>query len=253
MRCTTLLGASALTLLASSALTLLPSSAAANPRPLGFTYMYGTTPEGQLEVEQYIDVQPLELDDGAGGTDTRLQFDLQTELELGLSDHWELGFYLVGRQPADGPFVFRGLKQRVRGRFAEEGELPIDLGVYLEVVEYNDRIELEQKLILQKRFGSLLALANLSFEQEIPFDGGEVEVVFNPSAGLAWSPTPALSLGLEYRLDGELAELGEADHYLGPVLMLVKGEYFATLGAYAHLAGESEGDVWVRCILGIGL
>lgn len=234
-------------------LALLATTAAANPRPLGFTYQYATTPEGQLEVETYVDVRPLEIDDGAGGTNTRLQFDLQTELELGLSSHWELGFYLVGRQPADGPFVFRGLKQRVRGRFAEEGELPIDLGVYLEVIEYGDKLELEQKLILQKRMGSLLALANISFEQEIPFDGGEVEVVFNPSAGLAWSPSPSVSLGLEYRLDGEISELGEADHYLGPVVMLVKGEYFATIGAYAHLAGESSGDVWVRCLLGIGL
>ncbi|MBL8786115.1 MAG: hypothetical protein JNJ59_14545 [Deltaproteobacteria bacterium] len=240
-------------LVAVTALALLATPAAANPRPLGFTYGYGTTPEGQLELEQYIDVRPLEVDDGAGGTDTRLQFDLQTEFELGLSDHWELGFYLVGRQPVDGPFVFRGLKQRVRGRFAEEGELPIDIGIYLEIIEYGDAIEFEEKLILQKRFGSFLALANLSFEQEVPLDGGEAELVFNPSLGIAWAPSPSVSLGLEYRLDGEFEELGEADHYLGPVLMLVKGEYFATIGAYAHLAGESEGDVWVRCLLGIGL
>jgi len=245
----------ALLLLTTGALGSIASgeSARANPRPLAFTYPYATTANGQMEIEQYLDIIPIDVTDAAGETSTRLRFDLQTELELGLSDHWELGFYLVGRQPADGPYAFRGIKQRLRGRFAEEGDLPVDLGVYLEVAEYADKIELEQKLILGKRLGSLLLLANLSFEQEIPYDGGEVEVVFNPSAGLSYAFTPAVSLGLEYRTDGEISELGEADHYLGPVLLLISGEYFATVGGYAHVGGESDGDVWFRILLGIGL
>ena len=232
---------------------LATADARANPRPFPFTYHYGTTASGQLEVEQYIDLIPTDVVDDAGDESTRLRFDLQTELEFGLSDHWELGFYLVGRQPADGPYQFRGIKQRLRGRFAEEGDLPLDLGIYFEVAEYADKIELEQKLILAKRFGALLFAANISFEQEIPYAGGEVEVVFNPSAGLSWAPSPAVSLGVEYRADGELASFGEADHYLGPVLMLVSGEYFATIGGYAHLSGESDGDVWFRLLFGIGL
>jgi hypothetical protein len=235
------------------AVAVASNTAFANPRPLAFTYHYNTTAAGQLEVKQYIDVIPLEIDDGAGGESTRLQFDLQTELEFGLSDHWELGFYLVGRQPVDGPYAFRGIKQRIRGRFAEEGDLPLDIGIYFEITEYAHELELEQKLILAKRLGQVLLLANISFEQEFLYDGGEVEVIFNPSLGVAWAPSPAVSLGLEYRLDGELKELGEADHYLGPVLMLVSGQYFATLGAYGHLAGESNADVMVRLLLGIGL
>lgn len=241
-------------LLALGALVVpLSNDALANPRPFPFTYHYGTTAGGQLEVEQYIDVLPTEVVDAAGDESTRLRFDLQTELEFGLSDHWEFGFYLVGRQPADGPYAFRGIKQRVRARFAEEGDLPLDLGLYFEIAEYADKIEFEQKLILAKRFGSFMVAANVSFEQEIPYDGSEVEVVFNPSAGLSWAASPAVSVGLEYRADGELSEFGEADHYLGPTLMLVSGEYFATLGGYAHLGGESDGDVWFRLLFGIGL
>lgn len=241
-------------LLGAACPALLTADAAhANPRPLAFTYPYATTANGQMEVEQYLDLIPIDVTGTDGDVSTRLRFDLQTELELGLSDHWELGFYLVGRQPADGPYAFRGIKQRLRGRFAEEGDLPVDLGIYLEIAEYADKIELEQKLILGKRLGSLLLLANISFEQEIPYDGGEVEVVFNPSAGLSYAFTPAVSLGLEYRTDGELSELGEADHYLGPVLLLITGEYFATLGGYAHVGGESDGDVWFRILLGVGL
>ena len=248
-----LLSTAVLGALTSLSLVTLDTEARANPRPLGFTYPYATTANGQMEVEQYLDLIPIDVTDAAGETSTRLRFDLQTELELGLSDHWELGFYLVGRQPADGAYAFRGIKQRLRGRFAEEGDLPVDLGLYFEVAEYADKIELEQKLILGKRLGSLLLLANLSFEQEIPYDGGEVEVVFNPSAGLSYAFTPAVSLGLEYRTDGEISELGDADHYLGPVLMLISGEYFATVGGYAHVGGESDGDLWFRILLGIGL
>lgn len=242
------------TIAALTVASLASNDARANPRPFPFTYHYGTTAAGQLEVEQYIDLIPTDVVDAtAGDESTRLRFDLQTELEFGLSDHWELGFYLVGRQPAEGPYQFRGIKQRLRGRFAEEGDLPLDLGIYFEVSEYADKIELEQKLILAKRFGALLFAANVSFEQEIPYAGGEVEVVFNPSAGISWAASPAVSLGLEYRADGELGEFGEADHYLGPALMLVSGEYFATIGGYAHLGGASEGDVWFRLLFGIGL
>ena len=234
-------------------LAAVDGSTSASPRQLPFTYPYVTTPAGMAEIEQYIDIVPTDLAQDAGGDSTRLRFDLQTELELGLSDRWELGFYLVGRQPADGPFAFRGLKQRLRGRFADEGDLPVDLGVYLEVSELADALELEQKLIVAKRFGALLLAANLSFEQAVPYAGGEVEVVFNPSAGLSWAASPAVSLGLEYRIDGETSKLDGADHYLGPVLMLMKGEYSATIGGYAHLGGESDGDVFFRILLGIGL
>lgn len=232
---------------------LIASSVNANPRPLAQTYHYATMAGGEMEVEQYIDIKPIDVIGADGEESTRLQFDLLTELEFGLSDHWELGFYLVGRQPVDDGFQFRGIKQRLRGRFAEEGDLPVDLGVYFEITEYAHELELEQKLIIAKRFGQLMMVANLSIEQEIYYDGGDVEVILNPSAGIAWAPSPAVSLGVEYKLDGEVGELGEADHYLGPVIMLASGEYFATIGAYAHLAGESEGDVLVRILLGIGL
>jgi len=234
-------------------LAAVDGSTSASPRQLPFTYPYVTTPAGMAEIEQYIDVIPTDVVDGAGGASTRLRFDLKTELELGLSERWELGFYLVARQPADGPYAFRGLKQRLRGRFADEGELPVDLGLYLEVSELADTLALEQKLIVAKRFGALMLLGNVSFEQAIPYAGGAAEVVFNPSAGLSWAASPAVSLGLEYRMDGAISKLGQADHYLGPVLMLMKGEYFATIGGYAHLGGESDGDVWIRVLLGIGL
>lgn len=230
----------------------IASAAHATPRPFPYTYQYATTPAGEVEVEQYVDVQPGDVVVD-GEEVTRLGFGLQTELEVGLSDHWEAAIYLVSRQPPGGPFEFRGLKERVRGRFAEEGELPIDIGVYLEAIQYADALELEQKLILAKRAGAFQMALNLTIEEEIPWSGGETEIELAPSLGLGWSFSPLFTLGLEYRFEGETEELGEADHWLGPTLHFAHRDDFLTLGVYGHLAGEAEADLAARLLIGIGL
>src|SRR5262249_34672220 len=109
---------------------LAPAVAFANPRPLPFTYPYETLAEGSAEVEQYVDATPVRTPVGDPGNQ-RLVFDelyrVQTELEYGITDHLELGAYLVFEQDpnAGGGLLFDGTKQRLRYRFAEEGDLPL--------------------------------------------------------------------------------------------------------------------------------
>ena len=86
---------------------------------------------------------------------------------------------------AGAPLIFDGLKQRLRYRIGREGELPIDIALYLEVAELHDEIELEEKVILQKRFGQLKATANLWVEQGFE-RGGEVSFTLNPTVGLVY-------------------------------------------------------------------
>jgi hypothetical protein len=109
--------------------SLLALSLIANPRPFPFSYTYPTVAPGHLEVEQYVDIIPIrverELADGTVEGVIRPRFQLQTELELGITDKLELGLYLVFEQgPGDSPLRFRGVKQRVRYRLFEQGELP---------------------------------------------------------------------------------------------------------------------------------
>jgi hypothetical protein len=250
--------------------------ASATPRPLPFTYSPQTLPAGALELEQYVDATPVRVarENAADTTAvTSLRFRLESELEYGLTDSVEVAWYFVFEQAAS-PGVpalrFQGVKQRVRFQLAERGEWPVDLGVYLEVAEFHNEVEFEEKVLLGKRFGRFDLNANLWVEQEYYFQENAWKFVYNPSIGVAFEASPHFSVGLEYwargRFDrGSGAEAAESPsrtrHYLGPTLMGQAGEYFLSLGAYARMDRLSKaqpvddgwGKLWFRALLGIGL
>ena len=258
-----------------------PSVASANPRALPFTYPYETLPEGSLEAEQTVDLIPTrvsrELPDGTTDAVVSVRSVLQTELEYGLTDRLEVALYFAFRQggSAETPLLrFDGLKQRLRYRFAEQGEWPVDVGVYLELAEVHNELELEQKLLLARRFGPLAVLANLWFEQEYYFQTQEKKYIYNPTVGATYELSPRLSVGAEYWLRGRFGARGGstdmaassdapsgAVHYAGPTLLLQAKQAWVSVGAYARLdalgsgmsVGDPYGKVWIRLMLGIDL
>src|SRR6185436_3241672 len=134
-----------LTLAAAAGLfcSALSLAAHANPHPLPYSYPYQTLPKGRVEVEEIADLIPMrvarEKEDGTRDAVTAVRSQLQTELELGVSDRLELALYFSFHQSAsaDTPAMrFDGLKQRLRYRFAEEGDWPVDTGLYFEVAEF---------------------------------------------------------------------------------------------------------------------
>jgi hypothetical protein len=261
---------------------LFAPAAVANPHPLPYSYPYQTLPQGKVEVEEIVDLVPMRVSreklDGTRDAVTALRYQLQTELELGITDRLELGLYFAFRQgaTADTPALrFEGMKQRLRYRFAEEGDLPVDIGVYLEVAEFYNELELEQKLLLSRRFGYLTAVANLWVEQEYYFQDQEWKLIYNPTAGAVYEFSPSFMLGVEYwargRFDDAASASGEvtaaaADspsgtrHYLGPTFLLQSGEAWWSTGVYARLDHFSEdaaaddpyGKVWIRTMVGLG-
>jgi hypothetical protein len=264
---------------AAAVLALAPVPALANPKPLPFTYGYPTQPQGSLELEQYTDVVPTrvarEAPDGTRDAVTSLRYELQTELEYGLTDRLEFGFYFAFRQmpSADAPFLqFRGVKQRLRLRLAERGAWPVDVGLYLEVAEFHDEIELEEKILLSRQFGRVTLAANLWVEQEWYFQTEETKFIYNPTVGGTFEITPSVLVGLEYWARGrfddpDTAVAGGEDpsirtrHYLGPTVMLQRDGPWAALGVYARLdrswssipTGDPYGAVWFRVLLGFDL
>jgi hypothetical protein len=260
----------------------------ANPHPLPYSYPYQTLPQGKVEVEQIADIVPMrvsrEKTDGTREAVTALRYQLQTELELGISDRLELGLYFAFRQgaTADTPALrFEGMKQRLRYRFAEEGDWPVDVGLYFEVAEFYNEVELEEKLLLSRRFGYLTAVANLWVEQEYYFQEQEWKLIYNPTAGAVYEFSPNFMLGLEYwargRFDeadddagaaagvspaaeGETTSASSARHYLGPTFLLQSGEAWWSSGVYARLDHFSEdaaaddpyGKMWIRTMVGLG-
>src|ERR1041384_3109242 len=178
-------------------LAAFASKASANPRALPFTYTTDTLPKGGVEIEQYVDLVLLRA---VSSTSTAVEWYLpsafQTEIEIGLADRLELGLYMTivpdaGEQLASKalfPGTGNGLKQRLRYIFADPGAWPIDVGVYGELVENEREIEIEAKLLLQKRFDRLRVAANLSGEYEFYFTG-QREIVLNPSLGVTYEVT----------------------------------------------------------------
>jgi hypothetical protein len=196
---------------------------------------------------------------------------LQTEFEYGITDRLEGAFYLVFRQSAavgSGSLHLQGIKQRLRYRFANDYEWPVGVAAYFEVAEFNDEIEVEEKLILGRRFGRLQVLANVWFEQERYFQTKETKLIYNPTAGVTWEFSPRFIAGLEYwvrgRMDGGAAS-GDSPshphHYLGPTLLLQGEAMWLSVGAYLGLStvgkgfqvGEAYGPLWIRALLGVDL
>jgi hypothetical protein len=251
-------------------LAALPAIAHATPKPLPFTYGADTNPKGQGEVEQYIDLVPVNAQNATTGTTQRvLATELLTEVEYGVSNRVELGLYVTLAPSVPGfnvPSLIEGngSKQRVRWRLADQGEWPIDVALYLEVAESNLELELEGKIILEKRFGKLRLLANAWFEEEFYFNGDH-DTVFNPTAGFTIQVTPNVAPGVEYWMR---AEVGSATgfnagphHYLGPTMRIVLGNFFWTTGLYMRLSNigyeltpgvDSYGPIWFRSIVGFG-
>jgi hypothetical protein len=276
-------------------LASLEQLALANPRPLPFTYPYETLAEGSTEVEFYTDMTPLRVQaDGADPTKGRLWEPysmLQTEFEYGITDRFELGLYQVfevNPQPGGGNvFSFDGMKARIRTRLAEAGEWPVDVGLYFEVVHFHDEFELEQKIILARRFGHMRVMSNLWIEEEFerPFEDsqnrGELEVFFNPTLGATYEISTRVQLGLEYWTRGRFgsdadkpppADPQEAEaqriarrndkfhHFVGPTFHYNMGRAWLSAGVYAHLndankpqPGEIYGPWWGRFVLGVDL
>jgi hypothetical protein len=206
-------------------------------------------------------------------------YQLQTEIEYGIDDRWEVGFYQVFEgTPQDGgtnSLGFDGLKWRVRTRLAQAGEWPVDVGLYLELETMHDEIALEEKVNLQRRFGDLRWMANLWVEQTLsrPFDtkdqGSALAFVVNPTTGLTYRFTNEFHLGAEYWARGQLAPSGATDqqrkntavhHFVGPTVHVEFGKLWWSLGLYAHLndtdkpsPGDAYGPFWVRSVLGLEL
>jgi hypothetical protein len=260
---------------ASGVVTFFGATAHATPRDLPFTYPYQTLAKGELEIEQYADVSNVR----AHAADGRLAWVVppafQTEFEYGVTNHLELALYVVYAPGIGGGYTDvpqlgdTGIRQRLRYRFAEENEWPVDVALYGEVSELTDNLELEGKIILAKRFGDLTLRANLVGSRITAYQGpGAWEI--SPSAGVTYQVTPTFHPGLEYWNKTEFPDREDEGgrsfdegphHYLGPVMMFNFGKLWWSTGVYARVsdvhhsleAGEAFGRVYARTIVGISL
>jgi hypothetical protein len=250
----------------------------ANPRPLPFTYTTDTLPAGEVEIEQYVDMTPLRaLSPISSMEETYLASAFQTEIEIGLLDRLELGLYLTYVPDFGEAYANQstfagagtGAKQRLRYIHADPNDWPVDVGVYGELVENEREIELEAKVLLQRRFDRIRVAANLSAEYELYFSK-QREIVLNPAVGATYEITPKIHLGVETWLRGEYPTnpkpasrtFGLGPHvYVGPAFMANFGKLWWAVGLYTRVTqtshdltpGEPYGRVWFRSLIGYDL
>jgi hypothetical protein len=264
------------------------SVARATPRPLPFTYNYETLGEGELEVEQYVDLDPIKVGGASGTPVWALASEFQTEFEYGITNRLELGLYItLAPEPTGGQFQVtsglpslmegNGVKQRLRYRLFDEGVLPIDIGLYGELTENEREFEIEAKVILQKRFGNLRIAANVVGEHEWYFASPQQDWIFDPSAGITYQVTPVFQPGIDSWMWFEHTSAANTDTvlrqtplnlrtnvYVGPAILFNFGKFWWSTGVYFRVTNTSYnavaegtvgqdifGPLWFRTIMGI--
>ncbi len=262
-------------------------TARATPQPLPFTYVYETLPKGSLELEQYADYTPIRVEGTGANPVTYGASQFQTEFEYGITDRLELGLYVTIAPTPDSNAYLNvppltegtGIKERLRLRLAEEGEWPLDVGLYGELVENERELELEAKIILQRRIGDLRIVANLWAEREYEnFSIHQGDWVLNPTLGLTYQVTPAFHPGIEGWMRTEYPDSNPHPRpfnlgpqvYVGPTMMFDFGNFWWSTGAYLRAtdadrtlfygrgpggtttqAPDAFGHVWIRMIIGL--
>ena len=199
---------------------LYPARGEAHLRNWLDTYGYYTLERGKAELETYTDrIRPA---DGSA------YWQNQTEVELGITDHYSLGLYGVA---VDGQ-GFSGWRAENRVRFAEPGAWPVDTAGYL---EYSGGVagkmddEVEAKLILSKDLASWNVTANpfLEVTREDQADGSK-----------GWNGHPGIALATAHRTSDRLTE--------GVEVVFRRNESRVIPGLYINLLPE------VRLNLGVG-
>ena len=176
------------------------SAARADRKSFTHTYEYATTPEGQTEIELWH----TQLRD-TWNASTPQRFEEKLEIEYGLTDHWDISMYTIFQQVASSdpmiatPLTLDAVHVESRYKFAQRGELPVDIEAYLELSkDFGASVyEIESKLILARDFDRATAAVNVIDEATIGHDvpGGRNEIGY--AFGLTYEVTPKVRLGAE--------------------------------------------------------
>ncbi len=187
--------------LTAASLAFLPVTSSANERHFTYTYESAVLPPGAREVEVWSTARL-----GREGLYTR--FDERVEFEVGLTEHLQTSLYLDFNsvtQRMGGELQsttnFDGISNEWKYKLMDPVADAFGLALYGELGLRPDELELETKLILDKRMGPVLLAANLVLENGLEFETEktEGELAVEVVGGASYFFTPRLSLGLEVR------------------------------------------------------
>jgi hypothetical protein len=214
-------------------------------------YPYKTANRGEFELENFTastsrgTKEPPAPDDNKGLT--RSTF----ELTYGITDKTEIAYYRDYARARGGNFDYAASRYRVRTRFFEKGELPIDIGAYAEL-EYprtaaseEKEVEGELRLILEKDFGRWTFDFNPIFERALKgpdrAQGWELQyamsLIYRPSE--RWQPR--LDLFGDFGPIRNFEPRDEQKHLISPAVdFRLARRLYATFGVGFGLTDATE-------------
>lgn len=227
---------------------LAAGEALADRRSLVRAYEYATQPQGNLELEIWNELESPQT----GIADSLITN--RIELEYGLTDHWDLALYHVFQQGPGSGFHLDSWRLETRYRFAEKGEWPVDLMLYLEgerPAALGEPFELEEKVILERDFGQFGVVANLVAAQKIL--RGDLGRTWEGDLGARYQIVPALRVAAEVWSIQQVSQSQTVRSYFaGPSLSVATQRLWLQLGFGLGLGSTPE-TMQFRSVLGFNL
>lgn len=191
----------------------------ANERRFTQSYESLSLESGQKELELWTTPR-------VGRETAYTRFDNRLELEVGLSDRLVTAFYLNFTAISQGDYLRQSLAGSVSSEWKYKLLDPVadtvGLAGYLEVTGATDGVELEARLILDKRLGDVLLVLNLVAEPEWEWEDGEAkrELTLEQSLGVGYQLSRRVVVALEARHKMTYADEGfeHSALYVGPTL-----------------------------------
>jgi hypothetical protein len=218
----------------------------ASQRRFTYTYESGVIARGQVELEPWTTLR-------TGKEDYYTSFDERIELEVGLTSRLQTSFYLnlhSTTELADSSLQtdagFDGISNEWKLKLRDPVADPFGLGLYFEWGASSSEVELEGKVIVDKRAGNWLYAFNATVEPEWEFitkDGANVEAnnEFKYEFNLAgtYFVKPSTSVGIEVRNHNLHISSEDYDHsvlFAGPVVSYASEAWWATLTVMPQVA-----------------
>ena len=186
------------------------------------------------------------------------RLDHRVEFEVGLSNKLQAAFYLnfrnITRDNNTGvnttAFRFQGFSTEFKYQVSSPSRDALGFALYGEAGLNTDEIELEAKLIFDKRFKKTTTALNLVFEPEWHLSPGksELEMKLEGVFGLSHAFSPVFSAGFEVRNANVLNDEGEFVHsalFAGPVISVSQPAWWMALTVMPQVKGfkgETEGQ-----------
>ena len=240
-------------------LVIWPTTAAhAGARHFTFLYEAPTSAPGSVELENTITWGRTTADSGRVD-----EFDFREELELGITNNFQIGLYPLdwsyhnGNVSDDG-FSYNGGAVELIYNLRNPVIDPVGISIYEEISGGRQHFESESKLIAQKNFGPLILDYNLTLEAEWEGQGlHERQGELQHALGVSYELSQRISVGLEFLHEFVFPDWRDAGKirnvFIGPNVAYRHHDWFVTVTALAQATDtQDEPNFQVRTIFGIG-